>query len=72
MNGLLSVLYSWVKPTPLPDITTVEAEFVGGPHDGAMCQYYCVGVVREGEVRTIHGRRYRLERSRGRRVWRLQ
>ncbi len=70
MNGLLSVVAGWLKPTPLPNITVVEAEIVGGgPHDGAMCASYRVGPVELGAETTVDGERYRLEMRRGKLVW---
>lgn len=69
--NLLAVVLDWIKPTPLPNFTAVEAEIVGGRWDGAVCVSYRVGTVAEGAETTIDGLRYRLEVRRGKRVWRL-
>ena len=71
MNGLLSVVIGWLKFTPLPDVTEVRAEIVGGGRfDGGQAVACFIGPVSDGATCLIDGERYRLEWRNGRRVLR--
>lgn len=68
---MLEILWNWIRPTPLPDITEVRAEIVGGGRfDGGQAVACFIGPVSDGATCLIDGERYRLEWRNGQRVLR--